>query len=448
MKKKLTIIGAGISGLSLAAFAKDEFDVTVLEASDTAGGLIQNSNEAGVVRDHAANGWLSNEPAVDELISLLSLEEKIITANTEEKTRWIVKNGKLFALGPQMLFHSLLPISTKFRLFAEPFISKAPADAEESLAEFAARRLGKGVIDDIFAPFASGIFACRPEELSVPAAFPKIWNMEQVHGSLIKAGFKQKRPENPTRLTSLRGGTSVLCQAIADQLEGRIHLKTPALSVKKHKELWTVQTPEQEFFSDYIAITCPASAQAKMLGTSFPKIAKKLDTIPYSSVTVVITEVAEDAFHSPPRGFGALMNRAEQKSGILGSLFTSRIFPSHQKEGVLSTRTILGGSIVPKMVEQSEQELQQLVLKHHERLFGPLQSPPIRFTVVKHRNAIPRYEKGHLAIQETISNFHQQHPTIRLSGNHLFGVAVKDCIRVSKEMVQNFLTHKGKMIHD
>ena len=136
------------------------------------------------------------------------------------------------------------------------------------------------------------------------------------------------------------------------------------------------------------------------------------------------------------------MNRDGQQSGILGTLFTSCIFPTHQKNGVISTRTILGGSIAPEIMKKDQQELQKMVIEHHEKLFGSLRSPPLHITMVKHHDAIPRYEKGHLQLQQKITQFHMHHPTIRLSGNHIFGVAVKDCIKQSKHSVLDFLTHQ------
>ena len=447
MRKRCTIIGAGISGLSLAAFADEHFDVTVLEASDKVGGLIQNNSEGVRIRDHAANGWLNNEPSVNELIQLLNLEERVITANQETTTRWIIKNGQMYALSPKVLFSELLPLSARIRLFAEPFIKQCPLEIEESLAEFGARRFGAGIVDELLAPFASGIFACRPEEISLPAAFPKLWKLEQEYGSMIKAHFKKPKPAHKTLLTSMKGGTSELCQSIADKMGDKIILNTPALSIKKHKSLWSVNTGNQEILSDYLAITCPASAQKRLLENSFPKISKFMSEISYSSVAVVIMEFPKNAFPNPPVGFGALMNRAGQETGILGTLFSSCIFPSRQQDNVISTRTIMGGSIMPEMLNKSQQELQAQVLAHHESLFGKCQAAPLHCTVVKYQDAIPRYEKGHFSLQKEILSFHNQHPSLRLSGNHLFGVAVKDCIRQSKSSVLDFLEAEGKASH-
>ena len=442
MKKSLTVIGGGISGLSLAAFAHPHFSLQLLESSSKIGGIIQNSNEDGSVRDHAANGWLSGEESVEELLSLLQIQDQVITANTDEGTRWIVKNGRLFALNPKLLLSSLLSPLARLRLCAEPFIKAQSEQIEESLAEFGTRRLGKGSLDQLFTPFAAGIFACRPEELSVPAAFPRLWSMEQKHGSLLKAGLARDKSKPAPVLTTLRGGTSKLCESIASFLGDRVQLNTSALSVRKKGTRWIVETEQEEIISDYLAITCPAQAQARLFSQSFPAISDLMNSIPYSSAVVVIMEFNSDDFEATPFGFGALMNRQEQESGILGTLFTSKIFPSHQQKGRLSTRTIIGGSIRPEEIHKDSQDLAAMVIEHHRRLFGFRGDAPLHYDVIKHPMAIPRYQKGHLHIQQEIRAFHQHHPTLRLSGNHLFGVAVKDCIRQSKESVSDFISHQ------
>ena len=84
---KPIIVGAGISGLSAAAWLEDAI---VLEATSHAGGWIQSSTHPlGFSIDLAANGWLNNEPAVDELIQHLGLEDKILRASDERNLRYI-----------------------------------------------------------------------------------------------------------------------------------------------------------------------------------------------------------------------------------------------------------------------------------------------------------------------------------------------------------------------
>ncbi|MFM7301490.1 MAG: phytoene desaturase family protein, partial [Crocinitomicaceae bacterium] len=52
MKKKVTVLGAGISSLSAASFlAKNNFDVTILEKNETIGGRARQFKEQGFVFD-------------------------------------------------------------------------------------------------------------------------------------------------------------------------------------------------------------------------------------------------------------------------------------------------------------------------------------------------------------------------------------------------------------
>ena len=65
---KIVIVGAGMSGLSLAAFLGEEHDLTVLEAAPVAGGNVRSEDIEGRVVDRAANGWLDSEPAIGRLV--------------------------------------------------------------------------------------------------------------------------------------------------------------------------------------------------------------------------------------------------------------------------------------------------------------------------------------------------------------------------------------------
>ena len=75
-------------------------------------------------------------------------------------------------------------------------ITTHPVD--ETLAEFARRRLGAEALDKLIGPMVSGIFAGNPETMSLKSCFPRIHELEQEFGGLLKAMIKlakQKRAE-------------------------------------------------------------------------------------------------------------------------------------------------------------------------------------------------------------------------------------------------------------
>ena len=57
---------------------------------------------------------------------------------------------------------------------------------EESIAEFVVRRLGQEFLDHAIDALVAGIYAGDPDKLSVQQAFPKLGQLEERYGSLIK----------------------------------------------------------------------------------------------------------------------------------------------------------------------------------------------------------------------------------------------------------------------
>ena len=59
-------------------------------------------------------------------------------------------------------------------------------DDDESIAEFATRRLGKEAAERLVAPLLGGISAGDASDISVRAAFPQLVAMERDYGSLVQ----------------------------------------------------------------------------------------------------------------------------------------------------------------------------------------------------------------------------------------------------------------------
>src|SRR5690606_13809247 len=82
---------------------------------------------------------------------------------------------------------SLLSWPGKLRLALEPVIPPRRDDADESVAAFARRRLGREAAERLVEPLLSGIFGGDASRLSVEAAFPVLRDMERRYGSLWAA---------------------------------------------------------------------------------------------------------------------------------------------------------------------------------------------------------------------------------------------------------------------
>ena len=190
---RVAVVGGGIGGLTIARQLNlqspgQKIDVEVFEASSRVGGVIESSCSDGFIREHAVNGVIGRaRGGLADLASELDVE--MIAATPAAKKRWIYFGGKLCEVprGPGGLAKTdLLTVRGRLRLLAEP--ARKILHGEPTVAEFFTHRLGAEVHDRVVAPFVSGIYAGDSNELSMPAAFPRV-SAIAASGSLVRGLF-------------------------------------------------------------------------------------------------------------------------------------------------------------------------------------------------------------------------------------------------------------------
>ncbi|MFT4977962.1 MAG: oxygen-dependent protoporphyrinogen oxidase [Myxococcota bacterium] len=431
---KIVIVGAGVSGLATAAFLDGEgHDITVLEAQDEAGGNVRSERIDGRVCDRAANGWLDNEPAMDRLITRLDLKDELLPASDRFSARYIFADGRLHAAplsAPALATTKLLSPWAKLRILGEPFVGRAPPDADETIAEFVTRRLGAGFAERMVGPMVAGIYAARPDQIALRSAFPRMWEMEQEHGGLFRAAVRLRRGGAPRgRLTTLKEGSGQLTQTITDRLGERLQTGEPVAALERRREGWQVHTARGAVAADAVVLACPAWAQATMLRGLDAGLAETFASIPYSPVAVVVTAWPAGAWDRRPDGFGVLVAPGEDLGGLLGTLLTSCIFPSHAPSNELLMRSILGGAVYPEAVEMDDQQLLAQCRAALVRFFGQERAAPLMVKIFRHRRGIPQYAPGHMSRVRAVRAGESKHAGLFFTGNHLEGIGVKDCAR-------------------
>ena len=193
---RIAIIGGGISGLSLAYFLyeKDPFaDIVVFESDKRLGGKIWTDKSEGFLCEGGVNGFLDNRPRTLELASKVALRP--LKSSDVARKRFIFSEGGLRRLPespPAFIASGLLSVLGRLRVMAELFIPGRVKE-EETLAEFARRRLGREAYEKLIDPMASGIYAGNPETLSLRSCFPKVYDLEMKYGGLIRGMIKLQR---------------------------------------------------------------------------------------------------------------------------------------------------------------------------------------------------------------------------------------------------------------
>ena len=158
--KTVAIIGGGITGLTAAFRLKQKgIPVTVYEAGPRVGGVIQCLRRDGYLAEFGPNSIMETSPKISTLVRDLDLEAQKIYSDARAETRFILRDGKPMAVpGAPLTFLTsrLFSVKAKSRLMLEPFIRRAPADIEESVAQFVERRLGTEFLDSRSIPSLRG----------------------------------------------------------------------------------------------------------------------------------------------------------------------------------------------------------------------------------------------------------------------------------------------------
>lgn len=449
---RIVIIGAGISGLSLAWYLRTlrpEWECLLLEASSRVGGKAWTVQEDGFLCEKGVNGFLDNKPASLELAAQLKLP--LYPANENSKKRFVVKSGQLVKLPekPQeFLFSPLLSIKGRLRVMLEPFISKAQTPQEESLAAFARRRLGQEAFQHLIDPMAKGIYAGDPERLSLKYCFPRIFELEQSYGSLIKAmlSLKKKAAREGKKgpgagpgghLTSFEMGMSQLTDYLAALLHEHIKLDATAIELfKTHVSgEWQVTTERGDTINaTHVVMACPADTTATLIAPHTPTLAAALRNIDYPPVTVVALGFRKKGMKHDLRGFGFLVPEIERRS-ILGVLWDSSIFPNRAPDGYVLLRCLIGGARAREQACLSDADLLNTVKKELRELMN-IDTAPEFVRVFRWEKAIPQYNTGYGALLSCLQQESKNIPDIHMRCNWIGGVSFNDCIANSQALAK------------
>jgi oxygen-dependent protoporphyrinogen oxidase len=411
---------------------KDTHSVDLFEAGPRLGGKLQSHRIAGAVVEESANGLLDGDPAVGRLIDGLGLRDNVLTA--QPGSRFVYRDGQLHPVpqSPAALFKEpYLSPGARIRLLTEPFRFRGPTD--ESVADFVRRRLGHQVLERLVEPFVTGIHAGDVERLSVAACFPALKEAELAHGSLLR-GMAQRRKGNagasPGQLVSFRGGLGTLVRALETALGHRVNTGTTCTALRRMEGGWQLEGVRREAIYDAVVLACPARASARLLRGLAPEATEILNAMEHVSLAVVAGLIPTNTW-TPPEGFGCLVAPGPGSPDVLGLLLTTNIFPDHAAEGHATIRIMLGGARDPEVLSLSDADLLSKARSAAEALIGPFPA----FTdqrIFRHPDAIPQYHLGHPERVAALRLSEEGLPGLFLTGHHLEGIAVKDCIRTGE----------------
>ncbi len=453
--KRITILGAGISGLATAHWLKKNgMDVQLIEARTEPGGSMQSARKKGFLIDYGPNSGLDTTLLIGQLVEELGLQDQIIFANQEAKKRYILKGNDLKALpsGPlSFLRTSLFSTAAKFRLLKEPFIGSTNVLEDISIADFVRHRLGEEFLNNAIDPFISGIYAGDPEKLSVKSALPKLYALEEKHGSLIKgaiAGVKARRKsakksKQSAQQFSFKEGMQTLPNVLATRMENCISYNCVVEKINQHEKGYQliVKTngAQKIIESDVILSTIPAYRLSDAIRSLDHVLAEHLDALYYPPVMVLYLVFRRDAIRQPLDGFGFLIPGQERRS-FLGAIWSSVIFAERTEAEHAAFTLFVGGARHPNLLEQDLEAKHMEVIREFKQIM--MIAEPDEPVLVESKvwpKAIPQYNLGYHQHEAYFRQFEAAHSGFFLGGNFRGGISVSDCIKNSGLMSQRIL---------
>ena len=438
---KTCVIGGGLTGLVRAWRSQQSGrEVTLLEASENVGGVLQSRREAGYLLDYGANTLSLRSREVSKLLDEIGVLEKVIDANPKSNLRFIVRGGQLISLPhspASFLCSSFLSPLGKIRLLLEPLVPRGK-NQDENVANFISRRLGKEALTYAGNPFLSGVYAAKPESLSLQYAFPGLQELEQKHGSLFKGMIKSRRNPNrlpKSRLLSFPHGMQELTNQFAKQLpDESIFLNTQAVQIKRLENHWEVTTrnelgqEEQNTFDEVIcALPAHKLAKVEWIGLERTELIEDLAKSTHFPLALIFHGYEKQNIKHPLNGFGFLVPEIENRQ-ILGTLFSSTLFPDRAPANHALLTTFVGGERQPDLVKLEDDDLHTMVQKEHRDLLGTVDEPSFQ-KIVRWPQAIPLPDDNMGKRKEAAKILQNQNPGLSFSGSHLCGPPLPNCLQ-------------------
>ncbi|KMJ57908.1 protoporphyrinogen oxidase [Bacillus sp. LL01] len=467
-KRRVVIIGGGITGLAAAYYLQKEskeknldIDITLIEASNRLGGKIQTVQRDGYTIERGPDSFLARKLSAGRLVKEVGLEDQLVHNSTGKA--YILLKGELHPMpeGAVMGIPTKLSPFVTTGLFSPMGKMRAAADLilpasnnggeDQSLGSFFRRRLGNEVVENLIEPLLSGIYAGDIDKLSLQATFPQFQQVEEKYRSLI-LGMKQTTPKQkpvPAQkkkgmFQTLRGGLQTLVDAIEEKLGNVNVLK----AVKVDSLVKKGDSGYQLFLSNGTTIDC----DSVIVSTPHHTIANLIKEADYlaplqnmssTSVATIAMAFDESALKQDIDGTGFVVSRNNDYT-ITACTWTHKKWPHTTPEGKVILRCYVGRVGEEAIVDQSDEEIKKVVLDDLNKIMEVGAEP--EFTIVtRWREAMPQYAVGHKQmVREMNERLAEDMPGVYLAGSSFEGVGLPDCIDSGEAAVKAVLYSLNK----
>ena len=465
--KSVIIIGGGISGLSTAfalleqaATANLPLSCTILDAAPVWGGKIVTHRVGQLVMEAGPDSFLSQKPWGMELCRRLGITDQLINTNPVEKKASVLRGGQLHELPEGLVTFTPSQLGPFFRsgllswidlarMGCDVLIPPRRSTEDESLASFFRRRFGRHACERVMEPLMAGIYAGDAEQMSLRATFPRFYELEQSHGSVIRGmmAARRARAQAPsdgrprhTMFVTLKHGLADLVAGLTVRIQQgggvlKSGVQAEAVRVRSHQAgRWmydVVCSDGTALSAEALVLATPAYVSADLVRPLSPLAAGLMETIPYASTATISLIYPAAAVGHTLQGFGFVVPRIEGRD-LIAATWTSIKWPHRAPPDEVSVRCYLGGVGREAILQQDDEALVRCVRDELASIVG-LQAAPHYVDVNRWHRAMPQYTIGHLDRLAQLDDALSRFGGLLVTGAGYRGVGIPDCIRDGAE---------------
>ncbi len=482
----IVVVGGGLAGLAAAealvsgsppgagsgrpgeAVAR----VSLVEASGRHGGVLGTSQpDPGWLIERSADCFLAARPEGIALVERLGIAQELVSVDPRVRRALVWHRGRTLPVPPGfrllaagridgILASPLLSPAGKLRLLAERWVPRRRSGPEESLEQFAVRRLGREAFERLVQPLAAGIWTADPARLGMAAACPEFLAMEREQGSLW-AGERARLAMAPTtgaasgarygQFVSFAAGMETLPRRLLEHLrqQGVELIAGRAERLARTPAGWTVAIQQADaaaapllLAADAVVVATPAAATAVLLAGVDPALAAELAGIVSAGSAIVSLGFPRAAVAHPLDAAGLVVPRAAGRRALAIS-FSSSKFPDRAAPGCVLMRVFLGGALDPQVLDLDADALVALARQEAATLVGAEGEPRV-VQVDRWGGAMPQYHVGHADRVARIESAIDRHPGLALAGAAYRGVGIPQVIASGQAAAERVLRSAGR----
>ncbi len=262
--------------------------------------------------------------------------------------------------------------------------------------------------------------------------------MEKHHGSIffsiLRGGIKREEKLPKTRLVSFKDGMQELTIQLAAELKNSILLNRKVkLIQKKNDGQWLVLSEDSKgnvthHLFDEVISTLPSHCLNKIewKGIQNNHLIEELTSAYHPPLALTFLGFKREQIEHPLDGFGFLVPEVEQMK-ILGTLFSSTLFPNRAPKGHVLLTSFVGGERSPELSKLPKDALLKLSFTENQKILGIKGQPSFEHHKIWPQS-IPIPDRSTDKRIEAANLLNQANEGLYISGAHISGAPLPNCM--------------------